>query len=65
MRPWGEERLLSNLKAWLTTISNMSVYQGWHDWHTDGPAHHGRYHKVTLTLPLPLTLTLTLALAPT
>ena len=30
-RPWGSKRLLSNLKAWLTAISNTSVYQvgGW------------------------------------
>ena len=20
--------------------------QGWHDWHTDGPSHYGRYHKM-------------------
>ena len=27
-RGWGPRRLLSNLKAWLTTVSNVSVYQG-------------------------------------
>ena len=45
-RGWGSRRLLSNLKAWLTQMSNTSMYQGWHDWHTDGPSHYGRYHKV-------------------
>ena len=45
---WGSKRLVSNLKAWLTKMSNVSIYQGWHDWHTDGPAHYGRYHKAFL-----------------
>ena len=96
-RAWGSQRLLSNLKAWLTAISNSTMYQvplsasdgprarltemlgaslalsgapvsaplslspvsapsdplgarsvaqGWHDWHTDGPSHYGRYHKM-------------------
>ena len=29
----------------MTNVSNLPVYQGWHDWHVDGPAHNGRYHK--------------------
>lgn len=41
----GHQRLISNLKAWLTSVSNVSVYEGWHDWHMDGPAEYGRYHK--------------------
>ena len=45
-REWGAQRLMSNLKAWLTAVSNTSVYQGWHDWHADGPSHYGRYHKI-------------------
>jgi len=27
-------------------VTNRSAYLGWHDWHTDGPSHYGRYHKV-------------------
>ena len=45
---WGSRRTLSNLKAWLTQLSNLSVYQGYHDWHTDGPSRSGRFHKVFL-----------------
>ena len=30
----------------MTSVSNASIYQGWHDWHTDGPSRVGRYHKV-------------------
>eukprot|EP00316_Scyphosphaera_apsteinii_P000693 CAMPEP_0119316536 /NCGR_PEP_ID=MMETSP1333-20130426/39898_1 /TAXON_ID=418940 /ORGANISM="Scyphosphaera apsteinii, Strain RCC1455" /LENGTH=545 /DNA_ID=CAMNT_0007322209 /DNA_START=129 /DNA_END=1766 /DNA_ORIENTATION=- len=43
---WGKMRLISNLRAWLTKVSNVPIYQGFHDWHIDGPAHVGRYHKV-------------------
>ena len=52
-RGWGDHRCLSNLRAWFTKTfslhANFSippVYQGWHDWHIDGPAEHGRYHKI-------------------
>lgn len=43
---WGNQRLISNLRAWLTNMSNTTTYQGYHDWHTDGPAVDGRYHKI-------------------
>ena len=52
-RAWGSNRVLSNLKSWLTQISNTSVYQGYHDWHTDGPAHYGRYHKLFVMVDKP------------
>ena len=54
---WGSNRLLSNMRAWLTTHFSTEqseageappVYQGWHDWHIDGPAQGGRYHKFFL-----------------
>jgi len=40
-------RLLSNLMAWLTELTNVTVYTGYHDWHVDGPAAdgYGREHK--------------------
>ena len=39
------------IRTWLTMISNLSAYLGWHDWHTDGPTgmgpqSYGRYHKI-------------------
>lgn len=48
---WGDKRLLSNLRAWLTREfagQLPPMYQGWHDWHIDGDAdsYSGRYHKV-------------------
>ena len=49
---WGDRRLVSNLKAWLTNATGEAIYQGWHGWHHDGPAKtddgitFGRYHKV-------------------
>ena len=45
---YGSSRLWSNLKAHLTKVSHTSIYQGWHDWHTDGPAQYGRFHKIFL-----------------
>lgn len=51
---WGDKRLLSNLKAWMTLIQpETSLYQGWHDWHTDGPATYGRFHKAFLMVHKP------------
>ncbi len=38
-------RLLSNLFAWLSELSNTTLYSGYHDWHVDGPAEYGREHK--------------------
>ena len=57
---WGDQRLLSNLRAWLTqnfavaSLASSSsplvqpMYQGWHDWHIDGTASNGRFHKFFL-----------------
>lgn len=42
---WGKTTSISNLKAWITQKTNMSVYQGFHGWHIDGQSTHGRYHK--------------------
>ena len=48
---WGHDRSWSNFKAYLTTALNDSTwYQGYHDWHTDGPHACGRYHKFYVML---------------
>merc|ERR1711969_10821 len=40
-----DQHPLHHLRMWLTEVTNHSVYQGWHDWHQDGPAAYGRLHK--------------------
>lgn len=49
----GADGLLSVMRAWVTRVTNLTLYQGYHDWHMDGPARDGetleevgRYHKV-------------------
>ena len=50
----GHPRMGSGtIRTWLTMISNLSAYLGWHDWHTDGPTgmgpqSYGRYHKILI-----------------
>ena len=47
--PFGKKRLriLSSLRAWLSRLHNStpSFYNGYHDWHVDGPGSYGREHK--------------------
>ena len=34
------------MHGWLAiTLNDTSIFQGFHDWHQDGPANVGRYHK--------------------
>ena len=49
----GLDSLWSSLRAWVTIACvNVSLYNGYHDWHVDGPSFNratgverGRYHK--------------------
>ena len=49
----GLDSLWSSLRAWVTIACvNVSLYNGYHDWHVDGPSldpatglERGRYHK--------------------
>ena len=40
-------RILSSLRAWLSRAHNSTpaFYNGYHDWHVDGPGAYGREHK--------------------
>lgn len=48
----GDKSWAGTLRAWITFLTNVTTYQGWHDWHVDGAAKSssgaeiGRYHKV-------------------
>ena len=48
----GSEGMWSSMRNWITNVANVPLANGYHDWHTDGPATNpdgsirGRFHKV-------------------